>query len=224
VISRHVLLNEEYIMSDNEKKQLVYLSGPMSGIPDYNFPAFHAYAKHLRDRGFDVFNPAEADEKEGRTAENTAWECFLRRDIRALVDCDAIAMIPGWMDSKGATLEHYIAVKLKMDVLDASTCKPLKPESVLEEAERLINGDRAASYGHPYYDFKRTVGAINSMFEHKIKIPFEPEDWALMMILAKTSREINHPKRDNKTDIGGYAGLITKIIEKKEELAKIGIK
>lgn len=38
-----------------------YIAGPMSGIPDFNYPMFHRVAKHLRDRGVDVRNPAEND-------------------------------------------------------------------------------------------------------------------------------------------------------------------
>lgn len=37
----------------------VYLAGPMTGIADYNFPAFNAAAARLRAEGFDVVNPAD---------------------------------------------------------------------------------------------------------------------------------------------------------------------
>lgn len=38
----------------------VYIAGPMTGLPEYNFPAFHAAAKAWRDAGWEVLNPAEA--------------------------------------------------------------------------------------------------------------------------------------------------------------------
>ena len=37
----------------------IYIAGPMTGIVDYNFQAFHAAAKDLRAKGYTVFNPAE---------------------------------------------------------------------------------------------------------------------------------------------------------------------
>ena len=51
----------------NELKTLnadhVYIAGPMRGIRDFNFPAFHAVAAELSRCGFTVFNPAAEDEK-----------------------------------------------------------------------------------------------------------------------------------------------------------------
>lgn len=46
----------------------VYLSGPMSGIADNNFPAFHEHAAQLRAQGFYVVSPAEIQEA-------GTWEC-----------------------------------------------------------------------------------------------------------------------------------------------------
>lgn len=92
----------------------IYLSGPMTGLPDFNFPAFHATAYELRAQGLEVINPAEHDE-----APDQPWAVYLRKDIRLLMDCDAIHMLPGWTKSKGAVLEHHIAVQLGLTVTGA---------------------------------------------------------------------------------------------------------
>ena len=87
----------------------VYISGPMSGLPDLNFPAFHEAAAYLRAKGFNVVNPAEKQD-EGRP--DMTWADYLRLDIKLLMDCDAIYMLEGWASSKGARLERTIALSL----------------------------------------------------------------------------------------------------------------
>lgn len=91
----------------------VYVSGPMTGIPEYNFPAFAAAATALRERGHEVVSPHELNPVDGAPM---PWSWYLRRDIAALVECDAIATLPGWRTSKGATLEVHIAAALGMDL------------------------------------------------------------------------------------------------------------
>jgi len=90
-----------------EKAKRIYIAGPMTNIPELNFPAFHAAAADLRKACHHVVNPAEIN------ADTTAqWVDCMRADIRELVDCTHIAMLPGWEKSRGATLEHHIAVAL----------------------------------------------------------------------------------------------------------------
>jgi hypothetical protein len=93
---------------------VAYISGPMTGMPDLNFPAFHKAAASLRASGYRVVNPAELDALD--TQEMT-WPEYMRRDIRALMDCTHIAMLPGWENSKGAKLEKHIADALGMRVM-----------------------------------------------------------------------------------------------------------
>lgn len=88
----------------------VYLSGPMTGIAGNNFPAFHEWAARLRAQGYDVVSPAEIQEA-------GSWEMCLRADLRELCTCDAIALMPGWENSKGANLELHVAHRLGMGVL-----------------------------------------------------------------------------------------------------------
>lgn len=99
----------------------VYIAGPMTGIPEYNFPAFFQAARAWQKRGWDVVNPAELD------GEDTTqpWAYYLRRDLKVLVDCHAIAVLPGWENSKGASLEVEVAERLNMPVYDANHPVPL---------------------------------------------------------------------------------------------------
>lgn len=89
----------------------IYISGPMTGKPELNFPAFHAAAAKLRALGYEVINPAELDLLD---KQKLTWQEYMRRDIKVLVDCDAIALLPGWEKSKGARAEKYIADLLNL--------------------------------------------------------------------------------------------------------------
>lgn len=89
----------------------VYISGPMTNMPDLNFPAFNEAARRLRSLGFEVVNPAELNPDPA-----TPWAQCMRTDIKALCDCDVIALLPGWEKSKGAHLELQIAHRLELEI------------------------------------------------------------------------------------------------------------
>ena len=87
-----------------------YLAGPMTGYPEFNYPAFTAAAENLRAQGMTVVSPHELHD--GDTTQH--WTHYLRRDLHALLDCDALVLLPGWEKSRGATLEAAIAESLEM--------------------------------------------------------------------------------------------------------------
>ena len=104
----------------------VYLSGPMRGYKDFNFPAFDRAAAFLRSHGHEVFNPAEKDREhdpegvswrspDGDITEAEVTGMFNRRvairaDLNYIMDhAEAIAMLPGWNESKGANAELWLA-------------------------------------------------------------------------------------------------------------------
>ena len=104
----------------------VYIAGPMTGMKDHNFPAFHAAAADLRAQGFEVVSPAEQEWNDDLTRE---WSFYLKRDIPILLQCDAIALLPGWRESRGAMLESFIAAQLDMETFEYTPPPTLaKPE------------------------------------------------------------------------------------------------
>lgn len=78
-------------------------------------------------------------------------------------------------------------------------------ESILQEAHRLTHGDRQVQYGPPYEDYARNAALVNALLGHKLKEPLSAGDIALVMCCVKLSRQVNSPKRDNMTDLAGYA-------------------
>jgi nucleoside 2-deoxyribosyltransferase len=90
----------------------LYLAGPMTGYLEHNYPAFTAAAKALRELGHVVMSPHETSPCTDHQ-NPLPWSYYVKRDIAMLVTyCDAIVLLPGYEKSKGAALEHVIAVAL----------------------------------------------------------------------------------------------------------------
>lgn len=83
---------------------------------DWNHPAFYSAAAQCESAGYKVINPAQLDADAGDVG-TEEWHVYLRRDIKALADCDTIVMLPGWESSKGARLERHIASELGMEIV-----------------------------------------------------------------------------------------------------------
>lgn len=114
----------------------IYVAGPMRGIPEFNFPEFHSVTDKLRGLGWTVFNPAERDNEHHGTDISAGNEegCELKAaeehgfNLREALgadlawicaEADAIYMLDGWSNSKGATAERATAVALGLLVLGA---------------------------------------------------------------------------------------------------------
>lgn len=95
------------IRTNEDRKNRIYIAGPMTGLPDLNFPAFNTCAANFRKQGWHVENPAEHG-----IQEDAAWSDYLRHDFSLLASCQAIYLLPGWQNSKGALLELHIAQTL----------------------------------------------------------------------------------------------------------------
>lgn len=195
----------------------VYLAGPMRGRPELNFPAFHAAAADLRARGIEVFNPAEHEPPgfDPAVDEPKPLARYMAADLPAVCRSDAVVVLDGWQESQGASLEVHVARVVGVPVLaypDLDELSPGKPdrESVLLEAERLVNGARRASYGHPADDYARTAALWTALLAHKLApgAELDAEDAIRCMVAVKLSRDVHAPKRDNRVDLAGYAGCL----------------
>lgn len=89
-------------------KLTYYVSGPMQGYLENNFPAFARITEALREAGILCLSPHEIEH-----GDYIAWQAFLRRDIYEMTrKCQGIILIKGWPQSQGAGLESNIAIRL----------------------------------------------------------------------------------------------------------------
>ncbi|WIC90183.1 nucleoside deoxyribosyltransferase [Arthrobacter phage VroomVroom] len=118
----------------------LYLAGPMTGRHRWNFDAFEDAAALLRNRGYSVLSPAEMDLAEGFDPDAPAEEFTeadgqeaMRRDLAAIVTrVNAVAVLPGWDDSRGASLEVAVARAIGLPVL---TVEDLLAPRILPDLE-----------------------------------------------------------------------------------------
>jgi len=120
-------------MSMHPEIRCLYLAGPMRGKEHMNFPAFTEAATELRDAGYIVFNPAEHDVANGfdPDADEPMPLCwYMQHDLPEVCKADAVAVLPGWGESQGASLEVYVAHKLGKGVFD---CEDLLADDDAED-------------------------------------------------------------------------------------------
>lgn len=119
----------------------------MTGIPEFNFPAFDAAAAKYRELGYTVMSPAEMDrlvgfDPTGMTGhEDLAINGFsireaLLRDLETVTTCNGIILLEGWEKSKGARAELALAAALGMWAIeDTFGGEPINASLLLNRPE-----------------------------------------------------------------------------------------
>lgn len=99
------------MLEEKLKTTKVYISGPISGRPDGNQPAFYAAASRIIEEGSIPVNPHDVCYL---LPPGSTWTAYMKKNIPALCTCDSIFMLRGWWRSRGARLEWVIAWGLGM--------------------------------------------------------------------------------------------------------------
>jgi hypothetical protein len=90
----------------------VYIAGPMTGLPDSNYPAFHRAAAMLRAMGWQVTNPAENTPPNDRPT----WDDWMALSLPQVRAAAMVVLLPGWEHSQGARDERAEADRLGIPV------------------------------------------------------------------------------------------------------------
>lgn len=215
-------------------KGKAYLFGPMAGLPDWNYPAFHDAADRWREAGWVVVNPAE--NFDGRTALGRI--VYLRKALEQLADPDLTAGIalPRW-DTPGhfSIVEAMILRGLGRPIYDADDYASTFPvfievgdyvkpafingkvqstlgegSSIFKEALLQIDGGRQKDYGSP----ERCFDQIAKVWSAIVGGTVTAEQAALCMAGMKLVRAANKPDhRDSYVDLAGYTKIAARLAE-----------
>lgn len=95
-----------------------YLSGPMTGIPDYNYPAFDLATKILRESGIKIESPHELERPHAwdEMEPEALWTHMMNLCFEQIDRCYGVIMLPGWPQSRGAKRELQICLERNMPV------------------------------------------------------------------------------------------------------------
>ncbi|MCD8198223.1 MAG: DUF4406 domain-containing protein [Lachnospiraceae bacterium] len=96
-----------------ERKLRVYISGAITGTDDYRERFARAEA-FLMGQGCSVINPAKID---AALPADMTYEEHMKIDMMLLESCDAVYMLKGWQESRGANREYGYALGVDKDIV-----------------------------------------------------------------------------------------------------------
>lgn len=182
----------------------VGLIGPMSGLPDDNYPAFHDATGALRRAGYSVYSPAEIprtpEDREmslrmGADYRKTPeYAALLERTTERLLGCDVAATLPDWATSGGAIREVNAmeGAGIRVEPVEHWLARPVKPPIMLFTGDidcwpsKAYPGDA----GYDLYVAERTVVPYGSFKDIplgiSVELPFGV--WAMLTGRSSTIR------------------------------------
>lgn len=227
----------DLLARDFKSAETVYVSGPMRGKPGFNYPQFRAIAANQRAAGKTVNCPAE---NFGGDSTRKLSE-YMAKDLRMVLESDAIILMPGWRNSEGARLEASMAKALgrkfyeavlndddgvgvnphlpgSWRVYEIETPETTGVEGPDTEARSLVYGARNVTYGPPALDFEvigRIWAAILSAHLQRHVDDIPPDVTAVMLSGMKLGRQGRTPEHhDSNVDVIGYQLCLDRIVTK----------
>ncbi len=103
----------------------LYVAGPMTGMKDFNYPAFERARSSLEGAGYEVLSPTD----NGKDMPTQSWTWYMRRAVKMVADADGIAVLSGAGCSRGAVVEIALAraLAIEVDSVDGWICATIDP-------------------------------------------------------------------------------------------------
>lgn len=94
-------------------KRICFLSGPITGMPDYNRAAFTEAERLVQIAGYETINPNRIADHVFRVyriqGKEPVWSDFMRFTVKKLCEADLVYQLEGWRQSRGAKVERLLA-------------------------------------------------------------------------------------------------------------------
>ena len=100
------------VLASQRPNIVVFISGPMQGIPDFNRGQFNGTAALLERAGYQVLDPTTIES----FSPVNPYDLNVRITLTALLHCNAVALLPGWQNSPASLREVEIANACGMTV------------------------------------------------------------------------------------------------------------
>ena len=141
--------------STSMNRRTVYIAGPMRGLKNQNFEEFYKAEAMLNLWGYDVVNPARLDmeckeahwnwpSKSVMTDNSFTIEQALDRDFKAILNnCEAVFVLPNWVNSQGSLRETWLALSTGRGVFKFDAKNPVNIDAP-DDTDIILLED------HPY--------------------------------------------------------------------------
>lgn len=171
----------------------VVLSGPMTGLPNYNFDAFDKAEVDLKKQGLLVFNPAHLGRAALKTygadvpKDSPVYKKLLAECKRHIEICDSLILLDGWESSSGAKSELEYALSLGKPIelykqvfaqptpkqQEFSFSKAEEPDAILEVIDALCRTCNDNAVAHGWWEDERSIGEIIALIHSELSEALE---------------------------------------------------
>lgn len=167
-----------------------YIAGKITGLEPSDYLAkFHQAEKLLEKVGHLPVNPCRLP-IEGLEYE---WEDYITLGVDRLLRCEAIYLLSDWKESRGARIEHAIAMELGLEIIysgewdvERTASKVVNAKGFISFAKaKKLNNSKPSKHGYLYDRFAKVKINYDLITQSNIMTEFEKFEAQLPKVLEK---------------------------------------
>lgn len=126
----------------NELKPTAYISYPMTGIAELNYPLECRVFEKLNELGYWIYSPSRLAKFVERSIDKPEYKHYMGFDLWSISRVDVVFLCPGWERSNGCLDEIAFCLRHNIPIIDFSTMRPFDVrlyEAVMDNADGFYN-------------------------------------------------------------------------------------